>query len=301
MKQLKQLIVSAIFLCMPFAAQAQPQQVVDSEYTPVISQPIYDKEKGPTVVVDGGHHNFHTLDDKFAPFGKVAHMHGFRVHSRAGKIEAQDLKSIKILVIANALNAQNVDSWKQPVQPAFTSEEVKAINNWVHDGGSLFLIADHMPFAGAAAGLAASFGFTFNDGFAMCRPRRKFDLFTYADSTLLHSELTNMHQPIDSIVTFTGQAFGIPAGATSVLTFDPAYMVLMPEVAWEFSNEMKMLPAGGMSQLAYTTYGKGKVVAAGEAAMFTAQRVGDVRIGLNAPYAPNNIRLLTSILEWLAK
>jgi hypothetical protein len=79
------------------------------------------------------------------------------------------------------------------------------------------------------------------------------------------------------------------------------YKVLMPEVAWEFNDQMKIAPAEGLSQLAYGSYGAGKLVVAGEAAMFTAQRVGDVRIGLSAPYAPNNVQLLSNILEWLAK
>jgi hypothetical protein len=39
------------------------------------------------------------------------------------------------------------------------SEEMKLIKKWVKKGGSLFLIADHMPMAGAASELASVFGF----------------------------------------------------------------------------------------------------------------------------------------------
>ena len=37
---------------------------------------------------------------------------------------------------------------------------------WVHDGGSLLLIADHMPFPGSVAKLADAFGIVFLNGYA---------------------------------------------------------------------------------------------------------------------------------------
>ncbi|NIQ57151.1 MAG: hypothetical protein GWN71_28375, partial [Gammaproteobacteria bacterium] len=71
-----------------------------------------------------------------------------------------------LLVISNALDSSNVNDWRRPIRPAFTEAEIEAVRAWVEDGGALLLIADHMPFPGAAAGLAAAFGVTFNDGFA---------------------------------------------------------------------------------------------------------------------------------------
>lgn len=299
MKQLIQPFVFAVFLCLPF--RGYTQQEVDNKFVPNIATPLFEKDGGPVILVDGGHYNFHTLEDKFAPFGKVAELNGFRLQSSLGRLKAEQLKNVKILVITNALNEKNVASWKQPVLPAFTSEEVKTITDWVRNGGRLFLIADHMPFAGAVSNLAQSLGFSFYDGFAMCKPRKKFDVFCFADGTLNRNTLTNLHGPIDSIVTFTGQAFKIPDGATSVISFDSSYKILLPEVAWEFNEHTNIIPAEGLSQLAYNMYGKGKVVVSGEAAMFTAQKVGDIKIGLSAPYAPNNVQLLSNILEWLAE
>lgn len=292
------ILLSIISLC-PVAAFSQQQP--DRNYVPKIDKPLFESGKGPVMLVDGGHNNFHTLAEGFAPFGKVAETDGFVVKDLPGEIKPYQLKEAKILVTANALNEKNVDSWQQPVLPAFTPGEVATIKEWVWNGGSLFLVADHMPFAGAAATLAEQFGFTFHDGFALCKPKKKFDVFSYANGMLKHSQLTDTHGLLDSIVTFTGQAFTIPDSAISVITLDSAYKVLLPEVAWEFNNEMKIIPAEGMSQLAYTRFGKGKVVVAGEAAMFTAQRVGDIKIGLNADFAPHNLQLLHNILEWLAE
>jgi hypothetical protein len=45
----------------------------------------------------------------------------------------------------------------------------------------------------------------------------------------------------------------------------------------------------------------GKVIVSGEAAMFTAQKVGDMRFGLNASFAPSNMPLLLNMLEWLSE
>lgn len=299
MKQYSTLLILSAVLLGPATGCAQQQP--DKDFVPAISHPLFEQGKGPILLVDGGHNNFHTADERFAPFAKVATSEGFVVKDIREEINAKPLEDAGILVIANALNEKNVDSWRQPVLPAFTPEEINHISNWVWNGGSLFLIADHMPFAGAEASLAERFGFTFHDGFALCKPKKKFDVFCYANGMLTHSQLTDTDRPLDSIVTFTGQAFTIPDSAISVITLDSAYKVLLPEVAWEFNNEMKIIPAEGMSQLAYTRFGKGKVVVAGEAAMFTAQRVGDIEIGLNADFAHHNLQLLHNILEWLAE
>lgn len=299
MKQYSIVFILSALLLSPATGCAQQQP--DKDYVPAISHPLFEQGKGPSLLVDGGHNNFHTADERFAPFARVATSDGFVVKDTHGEINAKKLADADILVVANALNEKNVDSWRQPVFPAFTQAEVSAIREWVWNGGSLFLVADHMPFAGATATLAEQFGFTFYDGFALCKPKKKFDVFCYANGMLKHSMLTDTHGPLDSIVTFTGQAFSVPDSATSVITFDSTYKVLLPEVAWEFNNEMKIIPAEGMSQLAYTRFGKGKVVVAGEAAMFTAQRVGDIKIGLNADFAPHNLQLLHNILEWLAE
>lgn len=297
MKQLNKLSLLLTFLSFPFGGCTQ-QQVADSDYFPQFEEPIFEKGKGPLLLMDAGHNNFHTLEGKFAPFGYIAAMNGFEVRSITGTITNAVFEDAKILVIANALNEKNVDNWKQPVWPAFTTRETETIKQWVYQGGSLFLIADHMPFAGAVAELAMSMGFTLYDGFAYCNPNQKFDLFSFKNGMLNYNELT---QDVDSIVSFTGHAFNIPDSAVSMITFDSAYKVLMPEVAWQFDKDMKMLPAGGMSQLAYSKYGTGKIVVAGEAAMFTAQKAGDIKFGLNAPFAPYNLELLLNILKWLGR
>lgn len=296
-KQFSKAVILSLFSIIPFTGCAQ--QEVDRDFIPHISHPLFEPGKGPVLLVDGGHHNFHTLEDKFSPFGKIAEMNGFQVQGTSTGINRELLKNAKILVIANALNEKNVDRWQQPVHPAFTQEEIKQISNWVWNGGRLFLIADHMPFAGAVADLAQSMGYSFFDGFALRKPKKKFDIFTFADRTLNHNIITDLHGPLDSIATFTGQAFKIPDSATSIITLDSNYKILLPEIAWEFTDSTKIVPAEGLSQLAYSIYGSGKIVVAGEALMFTAQKAGDFKIGLTASFARNNQQLLLNIFKWL--
>lgn len=297
MKQFSKAAILSIIFFIPFTGCSQQQ--ADNDFVPVIDSPLFEQGKGPVMLVDGGHNNFHTLEGKFAPFGKIAEADGFRVRSIPGKINSGLLEEARILVIANALNEKNTDNWQLPVYPAFTDEEVKQISNWVRNGGRLFLIADHMPFPGAAADLAHSMGFLLYNGFALCKPRQKFDVFSFGNGMLMHSKITDSHGSLDSIVSFTGHAFKVPDSATSVITLDSNYKILMPEVAWEFSGNTKMISAEGLSQLAYVRYGSGKVVVAGEAAMFTAQKAGNIKFGLNAPFARHNLPLLLNILEWL--
>lgn len=297
MNLLNKASIAIAFLFSSFIGCAQQQ--VDDDFVPVINKPLFKQGEGPVMLVDGGHHNFHTLDDKFAPFGKIATMDGFRVRDIPGKIDSNALKGARILVIANALHEKNVDSWRLQVYAAFTEDEVKLINSWVKDGGRLFLIADHMPFPGAVADLAQSMGFTLYNGFALQGPDRKFDIFSFSNNMLQHNVLTDSLHALDSLVSFTGQAFKIPDNATSVITFDASYKVLMPEVAWKFSKDMEMIPAKELSQLAYCRYGSGKIVVGGEAAMFTAQKAGNIKFGLNASFAKYNLPLLLNIFKWL--
>ncbi len=296
---MKKLVIVLIIL-LPFAGFSQ-QQEVDNDYTPVIDKPLFEKEKGPVILIDGGHHNFHKPDGRFAPFVKVAEADGFRIKINMSQIAPKDLKGVEILVVANALNEKNIDSWRLPVHQAFTAEEVEVIKSWVNAGGRLFLIADHMPFAGAVEELAKALGYTLYNGFAMSGPGKKYDVFSFENDMLKHDKITDMGKGVGKVITYTGHAFKMPEGATSVLTFDSKYKVLMPEVAWQFSRDMEMLPADGLSQLAYSDYGKGKVIVSGEAAMFTAQKVPDViKFGLNADMPNDNLQLLLNILQWLS-
>jgi hypothetical protein len=105
---------------------------------------------------------------------------------------------------------------------------------------------------------------------------------------------------LDSIYSFTGQAFQTPESATGVLVLDDQFENLLPTEAWDFNRNTKKESTVGMKQGAFFEYGKGKVYVSGEAAMFTAQLAqGTRKVGFNAPIAKHNATLLLNIVRWL--
>ncbi len=300
MKRLFCLILTAM---VPILA-ANGQQVADTGYAPLIANPAYAPGKGPLVYIDEGHYNFHTKGDRYLPFAKLLERDGYHTEGYGGRFERKKLGKCRILVISNALNEVNVQNWYKPVYSAFTPKEIETVRKWVEGGGSLFLIADHMPMGGAATEMAAAFGFGFTDGFALDTARTGPALFCRAESTLGDNVITNGRVPaekVDSIYSFTGQAFTIPEDADPVLTFNEKYLLLLSDTAWVFNEKTVFRPINGWSQLAYKEYGKGRVVMSGEAAMFTAQLAGPqlYPAGMNSPFAHDNHRLLLNIIRWL--
>ncbi len=103
---------------------------------------------------------------RYLAFVTLLRRDGYVVRGSSAALTAETLASSDVLVISNALNERNLDDWSLPTPSAFTGEEITAVREWVHAGGALMLIADHMPMPGAAESLAAVFGVEFLNGFA---------------------------------------------------------------------------------------------------------------------------------------
>lgn len=289
------LLLLGAFVSLSLAGNAQ--QVADTAFSYVSPQPKYEPGKGSTVWIDEAHVNFHTLSGRYAPFAKVLRLDGYQVGSNTQPLSLDGLQSCRILVISNALDSSNASNWDLPNPSAFNSAEIEAVNQWVKNGGRLLLIADHMPFAGAAEELGRSFGIEFLNCFANNNKRRGEDIFLAKNGSLLPHRIT---EGIDKVVTFTGSAFRIPKGAAPLLALKD-YTLLMPAVAWQFEENTPQLPGDGYYQGACLLYGKGRVVVIGEAAMFSAQLAGPDRdkVGMNAAEAKQNAQFLLNIIHWL--
>ena len=176
--------IAVIFFGAVLTAIANSQQVPDTAYKPVIDNPAYAQGKGPVVFIDEGHNNFHTRGDRYLPFALLLERDGYITEGYTGRFDDDKLSECRILVISNALHETNVTRWHKPVLSAFTPEETETVRQWVDGGGSLFLIADHMPMGGAASEMAAAFGFGFTDGFALDTVQPGPALFCRTDGTL---------------------------------------------------------------------------------------------------------------------
>lgn len=279
------------------AGACQAQQVADPTGDLSVAAPRWASGTGPRVAIDAGHHNFHTIDGRYAPFATVLRNDGLRVAGRDGPLTAAALAEIDVLVISNALDARNTEDWTLPNPSAFTAEEIAVVRTWVEGGGALLLIADHMPFGGAAQELARAFGVQFDNSFALLEGP---EVFSRANGRMQDSPVTD---GLTEVRSFTGSSFQAPPAATVALRLDPAFEIVMPQQAWEFDGQPRRPATPTDARLALLTIGKGRVAVSGEAAMFTAQVSGpngEHRTGLNADGAEQNKALLLNLMRWLA-
>ncbi len=294
-------ILSLVSLLTFFDFYSYAQQIADSSFDYAIPHPMYAPGKGTEITLDEAHLNFHTLNGRYYPFGRLLQKDGYQLKPGMEKFSDSSLSGVKMLVIANALG--DTGEWVLPAKSAFAADEIAALKKWVSGGGRLFLIADHMPFAGAASGLAQAFGFNFIDGFAIRKDRAQ-EIFSRARNNLNPNVITdgrNKTERVDSVCVFTGQAFVAPKNAVAMTSLENDYDIFLPDTAWIFNDQTPRMSGTGLTNGAYMEYGKGRLVVMGEAAMFSAQLAGPQRrpAGMNMLVARQNPLFLLNIVHWL--
>ena len=300
------LLTSSASACA--SAHEDVTQAVDDGWSPAVNRPEFPQGDGPVVLVDAAHGNFHKIDGSFAAFAELLRLDGYRVRSANSELTKDTLNAASIYVISNAILGGDDAEWALPIESAFTTKEIDLIVNWVRGGGSLLLIADHMPFPGATADLADEFGIVFLNGFALS----SFDeagamSFTRSSGLLADHAITRGRfesERVESIASFTGQAFRFVGSVQPLLYRPDDGKVYMPVKAWEHSETTPAVPARGLIQGGVLQFGSGRVAVFGEAAMFTAQssvRDGVVRTrGLNHPSASENSQFVLNLMHWLS-
>ncbi len=295
------------FLLVAVRTTISAQQVPDVDYNPPIFRPAYKIGTGPKVIVDDTHHNFHTAEGRYRPFAQLLRRDGYRVNGLGANLSRDSLQNVDVLVIVNALNERNENDWSLPTPSAFSCTEIKAVRCWVQCGGSLLLIADHMPFPGAAAEMARAFCVEFSNGYARPGHRQPDTTDTFERQTgLCPSEITfgrNTEERVTRVATFGGSAFKPPIGATPVLVFGPDSLSLETTKAPGITPDAARVPIDGWCQGAVFPFCRGRVAVFGEAAMFTAQLAGDGSrpMGMNAPGAEQNYQLALNVMHWLTR
>ena len=214
------------------------------------------------------------------------------------------------------------------------------MRDWVRAGGSLLLIADHAPFGAAAEALAKRFDIEMSKGHTIDENNyeqedgnRSFLVFSRDNKLLMDHAITRGggDERLNRIVTFTGQSLKGPEGSIAFLklsetakdrqppaqdakavTLDrlPNGQPLPPGVAIRGRTPGEAVSAAGRAQGIALTYGKGRVVVLGEAAMLSAQIVSgpaaqimgksEIRMGMNRAGLDNR-QLALNIMHWLSK
>jgi hypothetical protein len=282
------------------------QQIADSTFHYSGSSPMYKNGQGTVITLDEAHLNYHTLSGRYYTFGRLLEQDGYTVTAGRSSFDSAYLTTIKILVIANAL--PDTSDWTLPTKSAFTTAEINELQKWVKNGGSLFLIADHMPFPGAYSQLGLAFGFNFINSFAL-RKDKKPEMFSRQLRNFTSNKITNgrnKSEQVDSIRIFGGSAFLAPASATIISKLDDSYNIFLPTKSEKLSatridDTTPVLSGLGLTNGAFMEYGSGRIVVFCEAALFSAQLQGTERrkMGMNNPQARQNPQFLLNIIHWL--
>ncbi len=281
----------------------EPPRTADMGYEPEIPNPAYAEGQGPIVCVDETHNNFHTSVGTYLPFASVLRRDGYDVR-RFSESGPAALDACDVLVIADAQPPERVGD------PAtFSTDDVTMLNGWVETGGSLFLITDHEPDPGAIEELAASFGVEVHNGYVLNGPPESPGgplVFRVEDGTLRDDPLLHGRGPqeeVTRVVTFLGSALRGGEGFRPLMVFGPGFLSWAPEEYYDFKDDTPRVDVAGWSQGGVLEHGTGRVAVFGEAAMFTAQIFdrGRTRVGMNAPEASHNLRLLLNVMHWLSR
>ena len=297
---MRSFIIFCAFLfltCVTAVAQQQP----DLEFNTSVENPAYTRN-GPRVMFDEAHHNFHTTDGRYKPFVDLLLNDGYKVIRNRQPFSKMTLSSYKILVISNALGAEEDDDAGAD-KSAFTDEEIQAVHDWVKNGGSLLLIADHAPFGGAAAVLASRFGVEMSKGYTFDKENsvagNPTQLIFSRENKLLGShpitEGRNEKEKINIVRSFTGQSLKGPDGSMGILNLSPT---ATDSPSFDAQTSVS---AAGRSQAVALKFGKGRVVVQGEAAMLSAQISGPEKraMGMNVP-GYDNKQYALNLMHWLS-
>ena len=303
----------------PTGAQMQTS---DPDFDVSVAEPAY-AANGPVVVIDEAHANFHTSTGRYRPFAELLRNDGYTVVAGETPFDRDALREVDVLVISNALPP----SGAAPGTPAFTERESDAVEDWVREGGSLLLIADHAPFGSAAESLGQRFGVTmgkgwvwdFRDSGASIETR----FVTSRGNGLLGTHPTlrgrDASEEVRSLKAFSGQSLGVPPGATVLMKLSQTARevrnradleTIRAAVAGGAATANGLIeelsePVGGRAQGIALTFGQGRVVVLGEAAMLSAQvaRRGDpptaTPMGMNEP-GHDNRQFVLNTLHWLS-
>jgi len=277
------------------------QQMADPEFNTSVENPAYSRN-GPRVMFDEAHHNFHTTEGRYKPFVDLLLNDGYRVIRNRLPFSKTTLSSYKVLIISNALGAEEDDD-PGADKSAFTDEEIQAVHDWVKDGGALLLIADHAPFGGAASALASRFAVDMSKGYTSDKQNSVADgptqlIFSRQNKLLGSHPITegrNEKEKINLVRSFTGQSLKGPEGSVGILNLSPT------ATDSPTYDSQTSVSAAGRSQALALKFGKGRVVVQGEAAMLSAQLSGPEKyaMGMNVP-GYDNKQYALNVMHWLS-
>lgn len=296
----------ALTPCASFPVIAQG---IDTAFNARVGRPAYVRQH-PRVLFDEAHNNADTSTGRYKPFADLIRSDGYTVVPATKTFSAVSLRRANILVIVNASGPSTNRS-----APAFSEQESNSVRAWVSAGGCLLVIADQAPYSSAVEGLLKRFDVEITKGFTIDSVYHNKDsgdetelAFNRENGLLGDHPITqgrDATERLNRIITFTGTSVKGPAGGVSFLKLSDSAKDVFPSdrkaaAPEEATPDPKLVSAAGRAQGVAMTFGKGRVVVLGDAAMLTAQvALKGFSFGMNLPGIDNR-QLALNVMHWLS-
>ncbi|MBE8722126.1 hypothetical protein [Sphingobacterium pedocola] len=296
------LVAITVYLFLPVLSLCQT--VSDPNFIVRLTDPVYPDKEGPLVYYDTYHNNPFSITGQYKAFADILSADGYRVKELNQKLNKEVLQKASIFVTVSALS--HLENWDLPNPPVYSQEEIDLLYTWVYDeGGSLFLITDHMPAAGAVSSLAARFGFNVINGFTQ-RKDNGVEIFSRSRGNLLASVVTDVaDKRIDSIRCWGSIGFIAPVEAEVFSLLGGEYDIFLPTQVGQMDhplrNNIPFISGRHIANGAILQCGKGRVCVFADGAPFTAllQSIKSEKRGMNHPDAAQHVQFLRNIIHWL--
>ena len=297
-------------------------------FDPQVPQPAFQSGKGPRVLFDSAHFNFHT---EMSAFFELLRKDGFRLSFQKKPWTPASLEQADLVVISgplavsrDSLYAKGGDHYwwsDEGRQEALTSDEVLAVVRWVRAGGNLLLIVDHAPAPAAsrrlleALGVDARNSMTWDDGrrppgYNSYRDNRRASAILFSrkhgsigDHPILQGR--NKKERIDRVATYVGSSLVGPLESSPLLLLSRESFDYWKDPPERGGAEHRVSAAGRAQAVAFSL-DKGRVVVVAEFTPFQARWGGvgdpDGKIGAGMAYAgAQDQQFVTNTMRWLAR
>jgi hypothetical protein len=230
------LIPACCFYLFLLGSTAPAQQIADPTFKAIVDRPAYTKNF-PRVLFDEAHNNAHTAVGSFKPFADLIAVDGYHVVRNHKSFNKETLDTFKVLVIANALGAEDADE-EGADKSAFTDEECDVVRDWVRGGGALLLLADQAPFGSAAQDLAKRLDVDMSKGLTRDPANRdkdsaieQFIVYSRENKLLSEHPITQGRsdaEKVNRVIAFSGQSLKGPDGSAAFLKLADTAVDMIP-------------------------------------------------------------------------
>ena len=309
-------------------------QMPDPSFRPAIDHPAYETTH-PRVVIDEDHGNYNTAEGLYKPLAELLRADGYEV--LPGKRPFNAGIHADVLIIANATRGMSAGEVEAVAAWVRSGGALLLIADHTPYGAAAGALSRRF-----GVEMGDGFVFDFDAGHSatgeasLSRYSAQTDLLFDDENKLLgrHAIIRgrNPSEEVHRVIAFTGQSLSVPRGAAillrlgqnaietrqspqgvptaaeKLLGFTFYHKLESPPDPAKLAQATKLFGVGGRAQALALNCGRGRVVIAGEAGMFSAQvfrrtlangKPVQFRLGMNVP-GNDDRQFVLSVLHWLS-